>query len=498
MFDGGVTSGKTVPVLPAPDPQATGSAAPTTVALTAEERSRVEGHGKAFIAAVNSDSVEARTAAVPEVFSRSFVDRVGTARLLALLERLRTDFGVFEYHHSEVSELDMGGSISRVLHVYARSKGAATWKDFQFRIEPGAPYRISELVFIADVAEPVFLPNGALADPSTLRWLNSYIDKLVAENSLSGSVLVAVGDKPIYERYFGSADAEGKVKVTETTRFNLGSGNKMFTALAVAQLVEQGKLKYSDPILKFFPDFPDRAFAARATVHHLLSHTSGVREYWTDEYDRQSATIRGTADMLPWVYKVGVEFEPGTQYSYSNSNFVLAGLIVEKAGGEDYYEYVRRHITGPLGMTSTDWYARDGKTPEIATPLMRSGTAWVATPPGQSRGSSAGGGYSTPRDMLKFGRGLVGGKIVRPETLRDMTTAKSTKTADAESYGYGFILRRGGQMASYGHGGIARGVNFEFRYFPAVDVTIVVFSNQDNGAYDDLRKNITKLVTGER
>lgn len=253
----------------------------------------------------------------------------------------------------------------------------------------------------------------------------------------------------------------------------------------------------SKTISKYFPDFPDTAFAKKATVHHLLSHTSGVKEYWTDEYEKNWRNIRDNRQMLPWVYKVGTAFEPGTRFEYSNSNFILAGLIVEQVSGLDYYEYVRKHITAPPGMTRTDFYQRSGTVADLAEPLKRGANGWEIVELG-ARGTAAGGCYSTPREMLKFARGLVGGKLVSRDALAIMTAPRTRDVSPMMDYGYGFEIGSEGRVSSFGHGGIARGTNFEFRYFPAEDLTFIAFNNQNNGAYDDLRKNIVKLITGWR
>lgn len=465
--------------------------------LPQPDRKRIENYGALFIRAINDGKPEAQMKAVPEVFSQALIKGVGEARLIGLLAKMRQNYGILEYHHSEVTEFKTGGSISRFMHVYAKTKGAKGWKDFQFRLDDDPPHKIKEMAFIADVSEPIALPNGAISDRSTLEWLNGYIDKLIADNDLSGSVLIAVGDKPIYERSFGYADAKRANKVMPDTRFGMASGSKMFTALAVAQLVEKGKLEYGDSLSKFFPDFPNAAFAKKVTVHHLLSHTSGVNEYWTPEYEKNWQTIRDVKGMLPWVYKVGTDFEPGAKFHYSNSNFILAGLIVERVSGMDYYEYIQKHITDPLGMKQTGFYLRDGKITNLAEPLKRKSSRWEIVELG-ARGTSAGGCFSTPQELLKFARGLAGSKLVTKDTLA-LLTASKTRGLDAQTdYGYGFELGNQGQVFSFGHGGIARGTNFAFQYFPAEDVTFIAFNNQDNGAYDDLRKNIVKLITGWR
>jgi CubicO group peptidase (beta-lactamase class C family) len=470
---------------------------PAAQALSQADRQRIESYGAIYIRALNSGATESYSKAIQEVFAEAAVQRAGEARLVGQMDRVHRDFGEMDYHHSEIAEFKAGGSVSYVLHVYARSKGAKNWNDMQFRLEAVPPHKIKELAFIANVAEPVYLPYGAITDSATIDWLNRYIDKLIADNELYGSVLIAKGDTPIFERVYGFADDKRATKVTPYTRFSLGSGNKMFTAIAVAQLVEKGKLNYFDPLSIFFPDFPDTAFAKKATVHHLLSHTSGVKEYWTEEYEKNRGKIGDTKQMLPWVYKVGTAFDPGSRFQYSNSNFILAGAIVERVSGIDYFSYIRKHIYEPLGMTITDSYFNDGSVGNLADPLKKGAQGWEAAEEGL-RGSAAGGGYSTTQDILKFARGLVAGKLVSTETLSMLTTSKTRSMTAPFDYGYGFILGNEGSVRSYGHGGTAVGVNFEFRYFPQADITFVIFCNQENGAYDDLRKNIVRLITGDR
>jgi CubicO group peptidase (beta-lactamase class C family) len=371
-----------------------------------------------------------------------------------------------------------------------------------------------KLAFVADTAEPVFLPNGALDDPGTVAWLNRYVEKMVREEDLSGAVLVARGDRTIYQRSFGAQDAARRVPITaERTRFNLASGNKMFTALLALSLVEEGALRLDQTIADFLPDFPDSALARRITIAHLLSHSSGLGDYLSVARTREGGRATRIEEFLPFAYEEfrehGPYFAPGTDHRYSNTGFLLLGRILERATGEDYYALVRKRIYEPLGMTRTDHYLMDGSTPDLAVPWAKadadgsgapaSGRRWKEARHGL-RGTSAGGGFSTCADMLRFARGLVEGRIVSRATLARMTTPQPPLDPDeAESYGLGFLLDvRRGVVRSFGHGGIAPGVNFELRYVPDQDVTLIAFCNQDNGAYDDLRKNLDKLVTGDR
>ncbi|HKK21499.1 MAG TPA: serine hydrolase domain-containing protein, partial [candidate division Zixibacteria bacterium] len=272
----------------------------------------------------------------------------------------------------------------------------------------------------------------------------------------------------------------------------------MFTAISVMQLRNAGKLKLTDTLDRFFPDFPDTQFISSATIQNLLTHTSGLGDYWDDNYEEAWDHITKLDQVLPYVYDDSVAFSPGTEFQYSNSGFLMAGLIVEKVSGEDYFDYVRDNIFKPLGMTHTDSYDMDSGDTSMADGLSKSDSGWVNARHGR-RGTSAGGGFSTPRNMLEFAQGLRSGKILALATLKEMTIRRNGDLDGLFPYGYGLMLTfDGARLRSYGHAGIAPGVNFAFQYFPEQDLTFVIFSNQDNGAYDDLRKNIIKLITGDR
>jgi len=165
-----------------------------------------------------------------------------------------------------------------------------------------------------------------------------------------------------------------------------------------------------------------------------------------------------------------------------------------------YDEVLTRRLFAPLGMRDTGLFRFDDRDSLQASSLTGKPLAWRVADHGV-RGSSAGGCLSTLADMLRFARGLVGGRVVSDSMLAEMTTSRTEGLPGPQRlpYGYGFELETGGDaVRSFGHGGIAQGVNFTFRYFPGSDCTLLVFSNQDNGAFDDLRRNATKLITGER
>ena len=374
------------------------------------------------------------------------------------------------------------------------------WSDFQFFLNPSPPHLISNLAFIAEVAEPIALPNGSIEQRETLNWLNGYIEKLERDNELSGSILLAKGDAVLLEKHWGYADLEQKHKINAETLFGLASGSKMFTAVAIMQLQEQGKLKLTDKLTDYFPDFPRRDWAERVTLQQMLSHTSGIAEYWTSENEPAMLNFNDWHQFLPLIYKGGFNLEPGTESSYSNSNFMLLGSIVEKVSGQDYYAFISTNILAKAGMTQSGFFYHADPNHSFARPHARKeGGGWqLAKHFKNGKGSPAGGCYSNAADMLKFYKALKNNQLVSASTLQNMTTDKTIGVKDAQPYGLGFILEQHAQEPTYGHGGTADGVNFEFRYFPRQDILLVVFCNQNNGAYDDLKRNALKLISGAR
>lgn len=454
--------------------------------------------GEKFIEAVNTTDPKIWTAVAETVYSKNSLSTIGVEKLAAHFKSLHDRFSPMEYHHSEHLKPQNPGR-NHVLHIYARQKGAGMYSDFQFFLQPQPPYLIDQMIFVAEVAEPISLPNGAIEQPQTLAWLDSYIRKLIAENDLSGSILIEKNGKTLFEKYWGAADTAGRV-IDRSTLFGLASGSKMFTALAILQLEEQGKLKVTDRLTKYFPDFPNKAWAEKTTLHHLLSHTSGIGEYWTSENEPLMMTFTDWHQFLPLIYKEGFKLEPGTESAYSNSNFMLLGKVIEQAGGEDFYTYVQKNIIQKAGMTASGYFDQADPNLPVAQPFARKdGGGWKsARVVKKGKGSPAGGCISNAAEMAVFCKALKNNELVAPATLQKMTTDHNRGMRDAQPYGYGFILEQHEQEFSFGHGGTAGGVNFEFRYFPGMDVLLVVFCNQNNGAYDDLKRNTLKLISGAR
>lgn len=314
---------------------------------------------------------------------------------------------------------------------------------------------------------------------------DSHLSSLANRDEFSGTVLVADNGKPLFLKGYGYADREQKRLNRPETLFNLGSLDKSFTAVAIGQLVDRGKLDFSDTVGEILPDFPNREIADKVTVHHLLTHTSGMGDYFTPAYDRAGRAATKVSELVPYYAKEKLAFEPGTSERYSNAGYALLGLIVEKTSGQDYYEYLKTNIFAPLGMNQTASYLRSENVPNMAI-------GYVPGPSGLSpntrflplRGSPAGGGYSTVMDLMKFVDGIRSCRLLSRETTQTMLRPHSP----ALNYGYGFGFRRVPGDTTFGHAGGAEGVSAHYEGYKKSGLTVVILSNFDAGTAETQMK----------
>jgi CubicO group peptidase (beta-lactamase class C family) len=323
---------------------------------------------------------------------------------------------------------------------------------------------------------PRRLPDQALADSLAAR-----IDAQVARGRFDGSVLLARLDgTALLRRSWGTADRTRNLPITPETRFALASMGKMFTAIAMAQLVEQGRVALDSPIARYVPDYPNRDFATRATVRQLLNHTSGLGAYWGPEFERRRTQLLTPADHLPLFVNDSLPFAPGARFRYSNAGFQVLGLIVERVAGMSYYDYVQRNIFDRAGMRSSGYYPPGGETPEgVATGYTAGPTGALRDNNGirEVRGGPAGGGLSTVDDLLRFARALESGQLVRRETLAQWTSGQS----DNGRYGFGFMAMQQGGSRAYGHNGGAPGMATWFLVYPDRQLVLIALTNRDPG-----------------
>ncbi len=351
------------------------------------------------------------------------------------------------------------------------------------RIEAEAPHRITD---ISGAPSSIVAPFAQAADPALpeeerLGQLGAYLERLDEADVFSGVVMIARDGEPVFSGAYGYADREQRIPNAIDTPFILGSMNKLFTSLAIGQLVEQGKLSYDDPLSKYVPDFPDAESAKRIRIKHLLSHTSGLGGYFNPDFFASLDRMRTVQDILDVADRSPPEFEPGTKWAYSNTGFQLLGRVIEVASGEDYFDYMRRNVFEPAGMTGTGFPHYDRGPVRMAQPyeieydgsrLHYANLAAVSP----RRGGPAGGGLAAAPDLLRLRNALKAGRIVAPDTLSLHSSAKPELASPL--YGFGFAV--GARIANrpfVGHGGNAPGQCTEYGDLTDTPYTIIVLSN---------------------
>ena len=262
----------------------------------------------------------------------------------------------------------------------------------------------------------------------------------------------------------------------------MGSMNKMFTATAILQLVQAGKVKLDAPLGTYLTDYPNRDVATKVTIHHLLTHTGGTGDIFGPEFSARRLELKTLDDYVKLYGARGVEFEPGSKWEYSNYGFLLLGVIVERVSRQGYYDYIRDHVFAPAGMTGSGSEPEDVAVPGRAKGYMRQKGAWVPnTDTLPYRGTSAGGGYTTVGDLLRFASALTGHVLLDAKHTSLLTTGK-VDTGRGDRYAYGLFESVDGGVRSFGHGGNAPGMNGDLRIFPDSGYVVAALVNTGSGA----------------
>ena len=334
-----------------------------------------------------------------------------------------------------------------------------------------------------------------MSESDLLLVLRKKMGDVATTDRFSGAVLVAKNGKTVFADAYGLADREKKTPNTLKTRFRLGSMNKMFTAVATLQLVQSGKLDLKAPFGNYLTDYPNKDVASKVTIEQLLSHTGGTGDIFGPEFDKNRLELKTLQDYVKLYGNRGPEFEPGSRWQYSNYGFLLLGVLIEKVSGQSYYDYVHDHIFKPAGMTGT------ASEPEEQTVADRSrgytrftgSSLQPNTDTLPYRGTSAGGGYSTVEDLLKFATALQTNKLLNAQYTEMLTTGK-TDTPMGGKYAYGFIDSMVNGTRCFGHGGGAPGMNGELKICPGPGYVVAVLANMDPPAASRVADFVTNRL----
>jgi CubicO group peptidase (beta-lactamase class C family) len=352
-----------------------------------------------------------------------------------------------------------------------------------------------------DIEQPRSEVRGSEAD--ALKALAAHADELARDDELAGAVLVVKDGRVLFRRAYGLADRKRRVPNTLRTRFRIGSMNKMFTAVAILQLVEAGKVKLNARLGTYLPDYPNREVARKVTIHQLLTHTGATGDIFGPDFDEHRQELRALADYVKLYGKRELEYEPGSSWAYSNYGFILLGVVIERVSGQSYYDYVQEHVYARAGMT------RSGSLPETRAVAGRA--IGYTKPPGTNtwvpntdtlpyRGTSAGGGYATVGDFARFADALLHHELLGRDSTRRLLAGKSEPVPEVGGrYAYGFFDTRGADGNGWvGHGGGAPGMNGDLRIYPKSGYVVAALANLDPPAAGQITEDLDGRLPLER
>lgn len=312
-------------------------------------------------------------------------------------------------------------------------------------------------------------------------------------NGPGGVFLVAKNGKPVYQKAFGKANLELDAALTPDHVFQIGSMTKQFTAVAILMLEEQGKLGINDPVSKYIPDYPN---GNRITIHHLLTHTSGIRDFTKMKNLRDIAQKEMTPKAMVDFFKdEPVDFPPGEKFEYNNSGYVVLGYIVETVSGETYENFIQKHIFEKAGMTRSRYASDRQIVARRAYGYHKKEQGYVnKTVISYSIPFASGSLMSTVGDMLKWQNALNQNLLLKPATLQKAFTPYTLNSGEAFTYGYGWHLKDIDGIPTREHGGNIFGYKSMGIYIPSVDIYVVGLSNCDCHTPTHITKYLAQLA----
>jgi CubicO group peptidase (beta-lactamase class C family) len=395
----------------------------------------------------------------------------------------------------------MAGSALRIM---TKSRDGKHLLGMELEPEPGDTTRIASITMVP--MNPAMMSGppkpwaeGPLGDAGIAAIVRAKVKQAADSDEFSGVVLVAHGDDVLVHDVYGYANREQQRSNTKATPFATYSMGKMFTSVAIAQLVSSGKLSWDDTLARVLPSYPNKEAATRITIRQLLTHTAGVPDPFLSKRYGHGKKYASHEAMLPDFADAPLNANAGKSFDYSNGNFATLAAVVERVSGLSYEEYLRRNVWGPAGMHPTDdgaaiGYARfteydplgvDKRLPET----VRGGN-------GKGKALGFGGGAYTAEDLFRFARALQTGKLV-PKVVADSITKGEVSMGGPTKYALGFFDRPMNGRRVVGHSGSNpdTGHDADLEMVWDDQWTVVVLSNYDAPAGMMLEVPILELIT---
>lgn len=325
---------------------------------------------------------------------------------------------------------------------------------------------------------------------SLAKKVDEYMKAQAANHKFSGNLLIAKGDSMVYSKSFGVANRTFGIDNSDSTKFLIGSVTKPFTAFAILLLAKEGKVALDDKLSKYFPDFPD---ADKVTIKQLLTHTSGIKDYhafdtWVEESKSDKTTPESTIEKVasnPFI------FEPGTRFSYTNSGYILLGLVIEQVSNQSFESFIQSKILYPLEMHNTGVITNEKIVPNLAqgyttSPRSVKKAAYI----NYRQPYASGNMYSTPADLWKFTQAVMNSSLLSKEETEEIFNV-------SEQYGYGWGIRQFDGIKAYGHHGGMNGFVGSITYIPSKEYFICFLTNDDNTPKFTISEDLASMVLGK-
>ena len=322
--------------------------------------------------------------------------------------------------------------------------------------------------------------------------INEYLELYTKLWAFSGSIAAIKHGEVLFKKAYGHANIEHKVKNTTETKYKIWSITKQFTAAAVLILEERGLLRVEDSLKKYFPEWVD--LNPKITIHHLLTHTSGIFNYSNlpDSHITFQRMYHKKSDLLKMFLSKPLDFEPGTQWNYSNTGYYLLGMLIEKLSGKTYNEFLIENIFLPLGMFNTGLDDEKKIIENKASGYYLNGNELIhCNYINMNLMFSSGGMYSTTEDLLICSQALNNGKLLSRKSIEKMNNPYMN------NYGYGVAINMNGNRRVIHHSGSCEGFMSEIHRYVDDDFAVVVLSNYGFTAVNKLCKVITSIAFGE-
>lgn len=413
-----------------------------------------------------------------------------------LIALRRADF-YFVFHLSPIS-IPLAASIAAAIFFLpsdpprvARGRRTSPERPASLPVRTFQTFLIGMFVGVPCAAQTVHQQSARHhgTDAALVAALQTRLEDATKADRFSGVVMLAKDGRPIFSRAYGLADREKNIPNTLSTRFRIGSMNKMFTAVAVLQLAAAGRVRLDDPVGRYLTSYPNQELAEQVTIGDLLDNSGGTGDVFSPpghrgllapEFLSHRGQLRTIDDYIRLYGDRAPAFKPGTRFAYSNFGFILLGAVIAKVSGESYYDYVREHIYRPAGMHSSGSQPEDGTIPALSVGYTRyeTGRLHPDTDTLPWRGGPEGGGYSTVHDLLAFASALERHRLLDAAHTELLTTGKIDMPVNGR-YAYGFMDHRSAGVPCVGHAGAWPGTNSDFEMCLGGRYVYVVLANID-------------------